>query len=76
MMFGWLIVRAFSSWGVAPGWDRGAPLARRRGKSGNGSEYLRSFQGQRPDAIPAWAIGPGIVSIKIVRANGPIYRMA
>ena len=75
-MSGWLIVRAFSSWGGALGWDRGAPLPRRRGKPGNGSEYLRSFQGQRPDAIPAWAIGPSIVSIIIARANGPIYRVA
>src|ERR1035437_9934825 len=70
--------------GRCPGWDGGAPLARKMGEQPK-SRVMRAdscgptapcLAGQRPYAIPAWGIAPGNHPQKPPRANGPIHHTA
>jgi hypothetical protein len=70
--------------GPCPGWDGGAPLARKMGEQSK-SRVMRAdscgptalcLAGQRPYAIPAWGIAPGNHPQKPPRAIGPTHHAA
>ena len=66
-------VFGFVSWGVAPGWNEDAPLARKKGHQAIARDAGGFLEGQSPASIPAQASGLGLGICKTGRAESPIH---